>query len=77
MARVSNCMKKYNLDAHRLIWFHLLATKGESLGFDAVLILMLSRSAILQSGFALRIQKIRSILISGKILLDSLRKSLR
>ena len=71
MATVSSCMKKYNLDAHRLIWFHLLATKGESLGFDAnsVLILMLSRSAILQSGFALRIQNIRStrILISGKI----------
>ena len=69
MARVSSCMKKYNLDAPGLIWFHLLATKGENLGFDAnsVLILMLSRSAIFQSGFALRIQNIRSILISGKI----------
>ena len=69
MARVSSCMKKYNLDAHRLIPFDLLSTKGESLGFDAnsVLILMLSRSAILQSGFALRIQNITSILISGKI----------
>ena len=69
MARVSSCMKKYNSDAHRLIPFDLLATKGESLGFDAnsVLILMLSRSAILQSGFALRIQNSTSILISGKI----------
>ena len=57
MAHVSSCMKKYNLDAHRLIRFHLLATKGERLGFNAnsVLILMLSRSAILQSGFVLRI----------------------